>query len=71
MGVTVFNLYPGQPVQLGLFDDSRLDTRSLAKAADMVNDKYGEFTIVPALMANMQDVILKRAAFGAPGITNH
>ena len=31
----------------------------------LVNDKYGEFTIVPATMANMQDVILKRVAFGS------
>ncbi len=35
------------------------------RAADLVNDKYGEFTIVPATMANMQDVILKRVAFGS------
>ncbi|HUD08328.1 MAG TPA: hypothetical protein VMQ52_04570 [Candidatus Saccharimonadales bacterium] len=67
MGVTVFNLHPANPEQLGLFDDSRLDTRSLARAADMVNDRYGEFTIVPAIMANMQDVILKRVAFGNTG----
>jgi hypothetical protein len=58
-------LQPAEPEQLGLFDDTRLDTRSLAKAADMVNDRYGEFTLVPALMANMQDVILKRVAFGS------
>jgi DNA polymerase-4 len=67
IGVTVFNLHPANPEQLGLFDDSRLDTRSLARAADMVNDRYGEFTIVPAIMANMQDVILKRVAFGGTG----
>jgi len=67
IGVTVFNLHPANPEQLGLFDDSRLDTRSLARAADMVNDRYGEFTIVPAIMANMQDVVLKRVAFGSTG----
>jgi DNA polymerase-4 len=65
MGVTVFNLQPGKPEQLGLFDDTRIDARSLAKAADMVNDRYGEFTVVPAIMANMQDTILKRVAFGS------
>jgi len=64
IGVTVFNLEPADPVQLGLFDDSRLDSMSLARAADIVNDRYGEFTLVPAIMANMQDVILKRVAFG-------
>lgn len=64
IGVSVFNLTPATPAQLGLFDDSRLDTRSLARASDIVNDRYGEFTLVPASMANMQEVILKRVAFG-------
>lgn len=64
IGVTVYNLNPTEPVQLGLFDDTRLDTRSLAEAADLVNDRYGEFTMVPALMANMQDIIIRRVAFG-------
>ena len=41
------------------------DTVHLAHASDIVNDRYGEFTIVPALMANMQDTILKRVAFGS------
>ena len=65
IGVTVMHLKPATPVQLGLFDDTRLDSRSLAKAADEVNDRYGEFTLVPAVMANMQDIILKRVAFGS------
>ncbi|MFI5270515.1 MAG: hypothetical protein ACHQT9_00530 [Candidatus Saccharimonadales bacterium] len=64
ISVTVYGLQPSTPEQLGLFDDTRIDTRSLAKAADIVNDRYGEFTVVPAIMANMQEVILKRIAFG-------
>lgn len=65
IGVTVFDIRPSNPEQLGLFDDSRLDTRSLARAADTVNDRYGEFTLVPATMANMKETILKRVAFGS------
>jgi len=65
ISVGVFNLEPTQPTQLGLFDDTRLDTRSLAKAADIINDRYGEFTMTPALMANMQNTIIKRVAFGS------
>ena len=65
IGVTVIDLHPSNPEQLGLFDDSRLDTRSLARAADLINDRYGEFTLVPAIMANMQDTVLKRVAFGS------
>ncbi len=64
ISITVYNLHPSSPEQLGLFDDSRLDTRSLARAADIVNNRYGEFTLVPASMANMQSIILKRVAFG-------
>jgi hypothetical protein len=36
-----------------------------ARASDMINDRYGEFTLVPALMADMKDIILKRVAFGS------
>lgn len=65
ISVGVFSLAPTQPIQLGLFDDTRLDNRSLAKAADIINNRYGEFTMTPALMANMQDIIIKRVAFGS------
>ncbi len=64
LSISVYNLEPAVPIQLGLFDGTNLDTKSLARAADLINDKYGEFTMVPAIMANMQDVILKRVAFG-------
>ena len=65
IAITVFNLNSTTPMQLGLFDDTRLDSRSLAFAADNINDRYGEFTLIPALMANMQDIIIKRVAFGS------
>ena len=65
MGVTVYHLHPANPEQISLFADSRLDTKSIANASDIINNRYGEFTLVPALMANMQDTILKRVAFGS------
>lgn len=65
IGVSVYDLRSASPEQLGLFDGSGMDTRSLARASDTVNDRYGEFTIVPAIMANMQDTIIKRVAFGS------
>ncbi len=65
LNIAVFNLVPATPIQLGLFDGTRLDTRSLARAADAINNRYGEYTIVPATMANMQDVIIKRVPFGS------
>jgi DNA polymerase-4 len=65
VNISVFNVEPASPVQLSLFDGTRLDTRSLARAADKINDRYGEFTVVPARMANMKHVIIKRVPFGS------
>lgn len=66
MSVTVFNLTACDPEQLGLFDDSdgRLKHKALAQAADHANDRYGEFSVVPAIMADMSKTILDRIAFG-------
>ncbi|HEY1645485.1 MAG TPA: hypothetical protein VGF75_03820 [Candidatus Saccharimonadales bacterium] len=64
IALTVYGLRDEDFSQLSLFGSSRYDTRKLALAADEVNDRYGEFTLTPALMANMQDIILKRVAFG-------
>lgn len=65
LNISVFGLVQATPVQLGLFDNTRLDSRSLAEAADKINDRYGEYTVVPASMANMQDIIIKRVPFGS------
>lgn len=65
VNISVFNVEPASPVQLSLFDGTRLDTRSLARASDKINDRYGEFTVIPAQMANMQHVIIKRVPFGS------
>jgi len=65
INIAVFDVVPASPIQLGLFDGTRLDTKSLARASDIINDRYGEFTVVPASMANMQDVIIKRVPFGS------
>ncbi len=65
INIAVFDVVPATPVQTGLFDGTRLDTRSLARASDIINDRYGEFTVTPALMANMQDTIIKRVPFGS------
>lgn len=63
--IAVFDVTSVTPLQLGLFDDTRLDSRSLAYAADIINNQYGEFTVVPAVMANMQGTIIKRVPFGS------
>ncbi len=65
LDVAVNYLQPVDPVQLGLFDNTRLDVISLMRAVDEANNRYGEFTVVPAIMANMYDLILKRVPFGS------
>lgn len=65
INIALFDVVPASPRQTGLFDGTRLDTRSLAEASDVINDRYGEYALVPSSMANMQDVIIKRVPFGS------
>lgn len=64
LSITLYDLQPTNPEQLGLFEEKTLRQKRLATAADIANDRYGEFTVVPAIMANMDKVILDRVAFG-------
>ena len=64
ISITVYNLTPCDPEQLGLFDQPLARRKALAVAADHVNDRFGEFTVVPAVMADMDKTILDRVAFG-------
>jgi DNA polymerase-4 len=64
LSLTLYDLGPTNPEQLGLFEETTLRQKRLASAADIVNDRYGEFTVVPAIMADMEKVILDRVAFG-------
>lgn len=65
INISVFNISLANPQQFSLFDGTRLDNRSLAQALDSINDKYGEYTITPASIANMEDIIIKRVPFGS------
>jgi DNA polymerase-4 len=65
INISVFDVVSASPRQLGLFDGTRMDTKSLAIASDIINNRYGEYTLIPATMANMQDVIIKRVPFGS------
>jgi DNA polymerase-4 len=51
---------------MSLFDlkDDVSKRRKVSDAMDIVNDKYGEFVITPALMMGMENVIIKRVPFG-------
>ncbi len=79
MAVTVFHLSPWLPEQANLFEmpeitDGSLDMRGefreymvnkrLSDALDDVNDRYGEYVVVPGSMMDMKGTILDRVAFG-------
>lgn len=64
LAMSVYDLASNIDKQLNLFSGTRYDQKSIAKASDIINNRYGEFTLIPALMANMQNIILKRVAFG-------
>jgi DNA polymerase IV len=65
IGVSVYKLTPSQPRQQSLFAETRLDSYALADATDDINNRYGEFTIVPGIMTGMEGLILDRIAFGS------
>ncbi|MBI4136749.1 hypothetical protein HY469_01685 [Candidatus Roizmanbacteria bacterium] len=61
--VRCFDLFPSIGSQASLFDIEDKQGK-VADALDTLNDKYGEFTVVPALMMDMDDTVLDRIAFG-------
>lgn len=63
-GVTCYDLQPVNKIQLNLFEEQHSRQRKAADAMDRINDKYGEFTITPGTMMNMDDIVLDRIAFG-------
>ncbi len=61
LAVSVYDLIPQQSEQLEMFASR---SHAVAEAMDKINDKWGEFVITPALMMDMDDIILDRIAFG-------
>ncbi len=66
LSVSCYDLNPNKTAQQSLFDTIDHKREKVSKALDAINDKYGEFTIIPALMMNMDNVVLDRIAFGKP-----
>jgi DNA polymerase-4 len=64
LGVSCYRLTEHDSRQLHLFEADGHKARQVADAADKMNDKYGEFTVVPGRMMEMDDLILDRIAFG-------
>ena len=64
MGVSCYHLADSNERQLTLFENDYIKARRVSEAADQINDIYGEFTVVPGIMMDMDDLILDRIAFG-------
>lgn len=65
MGVTVYDLLPYEPEQIGLFDGNHGDQWELSRSLDAVNDRYGDMVVGSALLEGMGGFILDRIAFGS------
>lgn len=64
LSVSCFNLSEKHGVQETLFDTDHERRQRVSDACDQINNTYGEFVITPALMMEMDNLILDRIAFG-------
>lgn len=64
VAVSCFDLKPITNMNLSLFETDVEKKRLLSKSLDKINDRFGEFTITPAIMMNMEDTVIDRIAFG-------
>ncbi len=64
LSVSCHDLAPHEVAQETLFDTGIGKADCVSDALDAVNNKYGEYTIVPAVMMGMSDLALDRIAFG-------
>ncbi len=62
--VTVYDLASNEYLPKSLFDVGKMDVVARSRAFDDINDRYGEFTVIPAAMLDAKDIILDRVAFG-------
>jgi len=65
LSVSCYDLVPHGAEQETLFETDIEKASCVSDALDSVNNKYGEYTIVPALMLGMSDLVLDRVAFGS------
>lgn len=64
LAVSCFHLEATKPEQLDLFDSEAAKDKKVTHAVDAINNKFGEFVVTPALMMDMDRVIIDRIAFG-------
>lgn len=63
MEIHCFDLSNASAMQESLFETTRERKRNVSKALDRINDKWGEWTIYPALMHGREKEAIDRIAF--------
>lgn len=64
LDICCFDLQDAASVQESLFETEKERKREVSKAADGINNKWGEWTIYPALMHGREKEVIDRIAFG-------
>ena len=66
LDISVHDFAPANPEQLSFFDGERVlaRNRDLARMADVVNARYGEFVLHPATMLGTGGIAKDAIAFG-------
>ena len=64
MMVSCYGLVDSDNSQEELFEYVNKE-RKVSEAVDMINDRYGEYVVTPAIMMGMQNEVLDRISFGA------
>lgn len=64
LDVSCFDLANADSIQETLFETSRERKRNVSNALDMINNKWGEWTIYSALMHGREKEVVDRIAFG-------
>lgn len=64
ISVSCFSLNQNDSQQLELIDTGEEKISKISCALDKINNRFGEFTITPAIMIDMNDTVIDRIAFG-------
>jgi DNA polymerase-4 len=64
ISVSCFALNQNNNQQLALIDLGEEKIDKISAALDKINDRFGEFTVAPATMMDMEDTVIDRIAFG-------
>jgi len=68
LSVTCYDLFPGESLQLSVFEDLK-KKRSLAETIDKVNNRFGNFVLMTANMLPAGSAVPDRIAFGRGGLS--